>query len=246
MTLLPVVKRIQEGSVGIFARRYNFEAVELIPPGVFSYFDITNSDYFGTITVAERMLSVSDQAALTKDLITLHTTYSVRYKVSDPLKVIKKFGLPEVSQSYFIDNQYYEFLYRQTQIAARLFIAETDSEEINAKRDSFAGSLTSKLQEMLEDSGLSCIDFALRDVAFPKNVQTIMAKRLEAKVDAHVAMETSRTQVASARALKNAAVLLRESPEIAGIQQRTMVEKIAGTGKHEFVVHLNADKDMSA
>ncbi|MDP2815891.1 MAG: SPFH domain-containing protein [Rectinemataceae bacterium] len=246
MTLFPIDKKIQEGSVGIYARKHNFGAVQLIPSGIFSYFDIHNLDYFGTITVSERMLSVSDQAALTKDLITLHTTYSVRYKVSDPLKVIKKFGLPEVSQSFFIDNQYYEFLYRQAQIVARQFIAETDSEEINAKRDSFSASLTSKLQEMLEDSGLTCIDFALRDIAFPKNVQGIMARRLEAKVDAHVAMETSRTQVASARALKNAAILIRESPEITGIQQRALIEKIAGTGQHEFVLHLNPEKDISA
>jgi regulator of protease activity HflC (stomatin/prohibitin superfamily) len=76
----------------------------------------------------------------------------------------------------------------------------------------------------------------LRDITFPKNIQDLFAKQLEAKIRGRADLENARTAVATARALKNASELMKDDENIKFVQLLETITKIAEKGKHTFVV----------
>ena len=76
----------------------------------------------------------------------------------------------------------------------------------------------------------------LRDVTFPKQIQDLFAKQLEAKIRAKADLENARTQVATARTLKNASELMKGDENIKFVQLLETITKIAEKGKHTFVI----------
>ncbi|KKP40970.1 hypothetical protein A2483_03135 [Candidatus Peregrinibacteria bacterium RIFOXYC2_FULL_33_13] len=59
---------------------------------------------------------------------------------------------------------------------------------------------------------------------------------LESKIRAQSDLENARTQVATARALKNAAELMKQDNNIKFIQVLETITKIAAKGNHTFVM----------
>ena len=89
---------------------------------------------------------------------------------------------------------------------------------------------------MLGDYGLELVRPMLRDVTFPKTIQDLFARHLEAKIRAKADLENARTTVATARALKNAAELMKDDENIKFFQLLETINKIADKGKHTFVI----------
>lgn len=56
---------------------------------------------------------------------------------------------------------------------------------------------------------LSIEQAQLKELSFPKAIQDLFARQLEAKMRSKAALENARTTVATARALKNAAELVK-------------------------------------
>ena len=54
----------------------------------------------------------------------------------------------------------------------------------------------------------------LRDLTFPKSIQDLFAKQLEAKIKAKTDLENARTSVATARTLKNASELMKDDDNV--------------------------------
>ena len=92
------------------------------------------------------------------------------------------------------------------------------------------------LRRELADYGLELVRLMLRDVTFPKTIQDLFARHLEAKIRAKADLENARTTVATARALKNAAELMKDDENIKFFQLLETITKIADKGKHTFVI----------
>jgi hypothetical protein len=73
-------------------------------------------------------------------------------------------------------------------------------------------------------------------MTFPKAIQDLFAKNLEASIRAQADLENARTQVAAARALKNASELMKGDENIKFVQFMETITKIAEKGKHTFVI----------
>lgn len=74
------------------------------------------------------------------------------------------------------------------------------------------------------------------DLTFPKNIQGLFARHLEAKIRAKADLENARTAVATARALKNASELMKGDDNIRFFQFMETISKIAEKGRHTFLV----------
>lgn len=92
------------------------------------------------------------------------------------------------------------------------------------------------LRRELAEYGLEFVRLMLRDVTFPQTIQDLFARHLEAKIRAKADLENARTTVATARALKNAAELMKDDENIKFFQLRETSTKIADKGKHTFVL----------
>ena len=89
---------------------------------------------------------------------------------------------------------------------------------------------------MLGDYGLELVRPMLRDVTFPKTIQDLFARHPEAKIRAKADLENARTTVAPARALKNAAELMKDDENIKFYHLLETITKIADKGKRTFVI----------
>lgn len=90
--------------------------------------------------------------------------------------------------------------------------------------------------DRLNNSGIEIQQLILRDITFPKMIQDLFSKQLEAKIRAKSDLENARTTVATARTLKNTADLVKDNDNIKFFQYLETLAKIASTGKHTFVI----------
>ena len=115
-------------------------------------------------------------------------------------------------------------------------ISEIESEELNEKRNDILPEIPQELQNELSEYGIELIRLLVRDLTFPKSIQDLLARSLESKIRAKADLENARTQVAAARALKNASELMKDDENIKFVQYLETITKIAEKGKHTFII----------
>ncbi|EKR72757.1 SPFH domain/Band 7 protein [Leptospira noguchii str. 2006001870] len=108
--------------------------------------------------------------------------------------------------------------------------------ELNEKREKLFEGILEKLNVILAKQGVTLTSTSLLDFSFPKNVQDIFAKLVESKVRSLSDLENARTQVATARTLKNAAELMKGDESIQFFQFLETISRIASKGSHSFVI----------
>ena len=92
------------------------------------------------------------------------------------------------------------------------------------------------MQKELNENGIEIVRLLVKDLTFPKNIQDLFAKQLESKIRAKSNLENARTQVATARTLKNATELMKGDENIKFVQMLETITKIAEKGKHTFII----------
>jgi regulator of protease activity HflC (stomatin/prohibitin superfamily) len=201
-----------------------------------------------SIPVVSQTTLITNQEVLTKDNVALRFSYYIRYVVTDIKKfsgtfdVFKKNSFLGITQEAnpFADAE--EFLHLTSQTLVRNSIISFAAEELNAKRNELLESVEEKFSKIVEDAGIKIESVEIRDITFPKNIQDIFSYKLESSIRSQVDLENARTQVASVRALKNAADMIRDNPNIKYIQWLETIIKLAAKGNHTFV--LNSDIDV--
>jgi regulator of protease activity HflC (stomatin/prohibitin superfamily) len=178
---------------------------------------------------------------LTRDQVALRFSYFAEYYINDGRKVLEHFDLLNEPNRYHSLYEVEQVIHQYTQVAWREEIAQIDSEQLNDQRAELMREVPIYLKETVEEYGISLDKLLLRDITFPKNVQNLFAKQLEAKVRAKADLENARTAVATARALKNASELMKNHEHIKFIQWMETLGKIAENGKHTFFIGENTN-----
>lgn len=205
-----------------------------LDPGTYHMFDPLRSLRLVVLPVMERQQNIVGTEMLAKDLIAFRISYSIRYRIRDGKLLLTKFDVRE--EIPLLLARIEERLHADVQKQLRNATSRFGSEELLEKRDDLAGEIESQLNQSTGAYGLEVTAFILRDTNFPKNIQDLFAKRLEAKVRSQADLENARTQVATARTLKNAAELMKGDDNLRFLHVLELLEKIAGKGKHTFVV----------
>ena len=224
--------QVKPNTIGFLYRENIFE--RKLTSGYYEVWDLKNRTELFTLPATSKLLTATNQEVLTKDNVALRFSFNVTYKIMDGQAFLDKFALDR--QVYAIILEAEQRLINIVQLYIRNKIAELDSETLNEKRNELTDF---KTEEMVKDAlefGVTIEQAQLRDLTFPKSIQDLFAKHLEAKIRAKSELENARTAVATARALKNASELMKDDDNLKFFQIIETITKIADKGKHTFMI----------
>lgn len=232
MALFKKTFQVKPNTLGYLFRNNVFE--KTLEPGYHKIFDWKDRCELFVLPQTAKLLTINNQEVLTKDNVALRFSFNILYKISDGKVLLSKFSLDK--QIFYITQEVEQRLYNIVQIFIRNRIAELDSETLNEKRNELADFRTEEMEKQVSELGLSIEKAQLKDLTFPKSIQDLFAKHLEAKIRAKSELENARTAVATARALKNASELMKDDDNIRFFQLIETITKIAEKGKHTFMI----------
>ena len=223
---------VSPNEIGYLYRRNRLE--QKLEPGIYDYFDYQKVLKLVTLPTVNRLQNIINQEVLTKDNIALRFSFYIEYKIGDTDKFLEKTDVFAAPYNIFFQAE--QIIHNLSQVFVRREISQIESEELNEKRNDILTEIPPELQNQLKDYGIELIRLLVKDLTFPKTIQDLLAKQLEAKIRAKADLENARTQVASARALKNASEIMKDDENIKFVQMLETITKIADKGKHTFVI----------
>lgn len=223
---------VSPNEVGYLYRKNRLE--KKLDAGIYDYFDYQKVLRLVNLPTANRIQNIVNQEVLTKDNVALRFSFFVEYQISDTDKFLEKIDVFANSYNIFVAAE--QLIHNLSQIYLRRTISQIESEELNEKRNEILTEIPEDLQNELRDCGIQIIRLLVKDLTFPKSIQDLFAKQLEAKIRSKADLENARTQVAMARALKNASELMKGDENIKFVQMLETITKIAEKGKHTFII----------
>ncbi|MCL1993103.1 MAG: slipin family protein [Spirochaetes bacterium] len=224
--------QVKPNTAGFLYRDNVFERV--LPPGYYEISDWKNRTSLFVLPEASKLLTVTNQEVLAKDNVALRFSFNILYKITDGQKFLGKFALDKSDYAVILEAE--QRLCNIVQFYIRNKIASLDSESLNEKRGELADFKTPEMVNEGAEFGITVEAAQLRDLTFPKSIQDLFSKTLEAKIRAKSEMENARTAVATARALKNASELMKDDENIKFLKTIEALTKISEKGRHTFVI----------
>lgn len=224
---------ILPNTIGFLYKNNVFE--KELTAGIYEFWDWQNRTKIYSLPTNLQYFNVINQEVLTKDNIALRFSFFVIYKIIDGQKVLKNINLyHSENQQNMLLSEIESRLRDRLQLHFRSTITEIESEMLNEKRNELVD--LEKIQTEMADFGVVIKSVQTKDITFPKAIQELFAKHLEAKICAKAELENARTAVATARALKNASELMKGDENIKFVQMLETITKIASKGKHTFMI----------
>jgi regulator of protease activity HflC (stomatin/prohibitin superfamily) len=231
------VFQVRPNQIGCLFRKNRLR--KKLEAGIYHFWDWGNELSLLNLSTVERSAFICNQEVLTKDNIALRFSYFLTYKLDNIDLILQSFNLadclPYNTEAYLF-SQIETQLTNITHVRIRELISSIDSEELNQKRAEIYNFKTDLMVTEAARYGIQLSSAVLRDLTFPKMIQDLFAKQLEAKIRAKSDLENARTAVATARALKNVTELMKGDDNIRFVQFLETITKIAAQGKHTFVI----------
>jgi regulator of protease activity HflC (stomatin/prohibitin superfamily) len=180
------------------------------------------------VTVRPRLFVVPLQEVLTADGL------SVKVSLTSTVRVVAARAWNEAVEAPDA------FLYAALQVALREAVAVRALDELLADRSEVPEHLRAAVAPTATAVGLAVEQLALRDVVVPAELRRAAADVATARAQGLAALERARSEVASTRALANAAKLVASQPGL--LQLRTLQAVEAGGA----TVVLSADPSGTA
>ena len=181
-----------------------------------------------------KLISITNQEVLTKDNVAFRFSFNILYKIVDGEKLLRNFPLDRPVGYVILEAE--QRIHNLSQIIIRNRIAEYESETLNEHRHELSDLKTEEMNSQAALLGIEIEEAQFKDLTFPKSIQDLFAKHLEAKIRSKSDLENARTAVATARALKNASELMKDDDNIRFFQLIETITKIAEKGKHTFMI----------
>lgn len=202
--------------------------------GVYTFFHFFSKIDCVMLPTISQNFSVVNQEVLTKDNIALRFSYIIEYKISDESVFLSRFDILQKRLNLIGEAE--KIIHYSSQFFLRQIIRQMDSQHLNEKHQEITEKIPEGLNEELTSYGLKIKRLRVRDLSFPKMIQELFAKQLEAKIRAKTELENARTTVATARALKNASEIMKNDENIKFLKYLEAITQIASKGKHTFVI----------
>jgi regulator of protease activity HflC (stomatin/prohibitin superfamily) len=223
---------VKPNQKGYLFRANNLETI--LDAGIHKVYDWKAETECICLPTTSKLIQIAAQEILSKDNIAFRVSFVSQYKIKNGEQFLTQFELNK-PVAYLI-AEFEQRLYNAIQVKVRNIFAALDSEEINENRAVVGNMDTQLINTELINYGVELDFVTLRDISFPKSIQDLFAKHLEAKIRSKSDLENARTTVATARALKNAADLMKDDDNIKFMQYIELISKIAEKGKHTFLV----------
>ena len=185
------------------------------------------------VDIRERALSVNNQEIPSSDALVMRINIIGTYQVEDPRLAI-------LSTADFQTS-----LYTLVQLAARKSISSRSYEEILSSREAIN---TEIMQSVKDDArkqyGLSILSISLKDISPPESIKKASERIIEVEKQAQASLAEARQKVAAARALANAARIIKDNPVILRMQELDVLKDAAQTPGSSIIVHLDRYSNM--
>lgn len=234
MALINSTFKIRQNEIGYLYDKFKF--VQKLETGKHKIPSWGNEFELIRLPTNSKLISVVNQEVLTKDNIALRFSFNIQYKIIDGEKFLE-----QVTHGLRVETMLGEIEHRISnlaQVIVRSKISEIESEFLNEKRNELANLKTEEMEKQANELGITIELATIKDITFPKNIQDVFMTQLESKIRAKADLENARTAVASARALKNAADIMKDDDNIKFHQLLETITKIASKGKHTFNINL--------
>ncbi|OON69118.1 slipin family protein [Hymenobacter sp. CRA2] len=205
-----------------------------LPPGRHEVLDLRRRTELLALPTVPRLLTVTNQEVLTRDNVALRFSFSLLYRIHDGRQLLSQLELNRPVPALLAEVE--QRIHNAAQSSIRNRIVQYESEELNERRAELTDLRSEVLAAAVAPLGVVIEEAQLRDLTFPKNIQDLFARHLEAKIRAKADLENARTAVATARALKNASELMKGDDNLRFFQFLETITKIAEKGKHTFLV----------
>ena len=237
MGLLRKVVSVRPNQIGYLYKENKFQ--KRLNPGIYKFYDLYNKFDALIIPTISKLVTITNQEVITKDNISLRLSYLLEYQITHGDIFINRFNLFDVAANNRLANTMAEaerLVHNLSQVDLRSAIAQIESQTLNEQKYAILDRIPESLQVKLGEYGITIHQLIVKDIMFPKIIQQLFAQQLEAKLRAKIDLENARTTVATTRALKNAAQLIKDNEDIKFIQYLEAIAKIAAKGKHTFVL----------
>ncbi len=232
MKFLKKTYQVKPNTEGYLYRDHKFE--KKLGAGYHDVWDLQNRTSLFCLPLTAKLITVTNQEVLTKDNIALRFSFNILYRIVDGQKFLGCFSLDREAPAIVQEAE--TRLYNLIQIYLRQQIALLNSESLNENRDGLTNLASEEIAAQAAVFGMAIDQVQVRDLTFPKAIQDLFAKLLEAKIRSKSDLENARTAVAAARAFKNAADLMKDDDNIKFFQLLETLGKIAEKGRHTFMV----------
>lgn len=223
---------VKPNQIGFLYSKNQFK--ERLEPGIYRFFNFFSDLDCAIVPTVSKLVAVTNQEVLTQDNIALRFSYIVEYKIIDPEKFLSKFDILQKQVNPIAEGE--QVIHYLSQVILRQAIATVDSQQLNENRQDFLTPLSQTLSQELNEYGITIQRLMVRDITFPKFIQDLFAKQLEAKIRAKTELENARTTVAAARALRNASEIIKGDEDIKFLKFLETITQIAAKGKHTFTI----------
>jgi len=192
------IKVVQEYERAVIFRLGRLRSGGAKGPGLF--FVLPCIDNYRCVDLRTGAFDVPPQEILTRDSVTVSVDAVVYYQVSNPLSAV-------------CNNDDYN---RSTRLLAattlRNILGTKNLSEILSERESIAESMHRALEVATDPWGVHVDRVEVKDVRLPQQMQRAMAAEAEATRDARAKVIASEGEQKSAKALKEAADIIAQSP----------------------------------
>lgn len=175
------------------------------------------------IDMRETIANVVNQEILCADNMAIRMSSSVVYRVSDPVLMNEQ------------TKNALEVLHLDIQLAMRETVAGLKVEEITQKRNEISASVLSMIRPRATAIGLSIQSGGIRDITLPADVKKVFTQVAQAEKAGQAALAKARSEVASLRALANAARMMENNPHLVTLRTLQSVSEIANTSGNTVV-----------
>jgi regulator of protease activity HflC (stomatin/prohibitin superfamily) len=202
--------------------------VRVLKPGLYRFFQPPST----WMVLDKRMqtMSVPGQEVLTKDALGIKLTLHAEYQIEDPVRLIK--ALPAWTQAEVVGA-----IYPLIQLPIREAVAEHTLDELLQNRDMLPERVMIAASARLADTGVKLTRVAVRDIMIPASLRDAFAAATIAQKQGVASLERARAEVASMRALANAARMAQDHPAL--LQLRALQAVQASEGKNTLVLDLS-------
>ena len=164
------------------------------------------------VSVRPRLQTVGGQEVLTSDGLPVKVSLLVRTRIDDPQRWHEAVEVPDA------------FVYAAIQVALREAVASRTLEELLAARAEIGTELAGAAAATANDVGMVVEEVAVRDVMLPAELRRAATEAATARAHALASLERARGEVASTRALANAAKMVADNPALLHLRTLQAVE----------------------
>jgi regulator of protease activity HflC (stomatin/prohibitin superfamily) len=159
--------------------------------------------------------SIVNQKLLTADQVTVTLNLAADYEVADPAAAVHQVA------------DFRARLYEDVQLAARNVVGAATVDALLQDRARVNAALLEAVQPLAQGYGVRLLGVGVKDVILAPRVRDLLMKEVEAKRLAQAMLVGAREEVATLRALSNAARLAAEHPQLLRLRELDTVRAFA-------------------